>query len=109
MRFIVDANLPDEVSVWLRSIGHEAWHVNELHEVGAADNWIWHEAIGRAAAIITQDGDFSDWCTTRSPAPPLVWIRTGNLRKAQLLERLRASWLRVLNQLNDGHAIVEVR
>ncbi len=109
MKFIIDANLPDEVSVWLRSLGHEAWHVNELHEVGASDDWIWREAISRSAVVITQDGDFANWSATRSPAPPLIWIRTGNIRKSRLMEKMRTNWLRVLNQFNEDTTVVEVR
>lgn len=109
MRFIVDANLPPEIATWLRSLGHEAWHVDELHEVGAADDWIWREALSKQAAIITKDGDFADWSNTRSPAPQLVWLRTGNLRKSLQVNGLKSSWLRVLTQLGDGRAIVEVR
>lgn len=109
MKFILDANLPPSAARWLVGRGHEAWHVLDLALDGAEDGAIWDEALRRGAAIITKDQDFVDLARARQPAPPVVWLRTGNMLKRHQIDHLSRVWLRVLTQLSEGALIIEVR
>lgn len=108
MKFVIDANLPVEVVDWLNSIGHDSVHVSMLG-IENNDGLIWSYAIGTGSVVVTKDSDFADWVRERSPAPRLVWLRTGNLRKKQQLEHLARGWLQVLTRLTEGEQVVEVR
>lgn len=59
MRFIVDAQLPPALAVWLRSRGHAADHVRDLGLAVQADEKIVELAVAVNAIIITKDSDFA--------------------------------------------------
>lgn len=109
MNFLIDAQLPPSIGVWLRSRGHNADHLTELDLLEASDSRIWSEALERGAILITKDRDFADWAITREPAPQIVWVRTGNLRSRVQFERISKAWLGVLAQLTEGAPVVELR
>ena len=94
---------------WLRARGHEAVHVREIGLRHAEDNPIWHEALRTEATIVTKDADFAQWAASRSPAPQIVWLKTGNLKRDAQLSHLGVVWLDVLTRLAAGGAIIEVR
>ena len=58
MKFIVDAQLPPVLAVWLREQGHQAEHVAEVGLRDADDSPIWHYALKQAACVLTKDEDF---------------------------------------------------
>ncbi|AQR62420.1 hypothetical protein BZG35_12780 [Brevundimonas sp. LM2] len=108
MRFVVDANLPPDIADWLRSRGHDAVAVRDLGLRESPDGPIWDAALARGAVVITKDADFAMWALSRDPAPRIVWLRTGNLRRRAQLEHLDKVWLSVLNRLANDAPIVEV-
>ena len=108
MKFVVDANLPVEVVDWLKSIDHESIHVADLG-IQENDGLIWDHALQTGAIVLTKDRDFANWVRGRSPAPRLVWLRTGNLRKKLQMEHLARGWLHVLTRLSEGEQVVEIR
>ena len=110
MTFIVDAQLPVRIAIWLRSRGHDAIHLNELDMKAAGDSAIWALCIEREATVITKDRDFVDrYLSGQRPAPRIVWIRTGNLSRDQQVEHLSRNWLRILTRLGASAPIIEVR
>lgn len=110
MNFLVDAQLSPEIAAWLRSHGHEAAHLSELGLEAATDSSIWALAVDQRAVVITKDRDFFDRAVSgQTPAPPIVWIRTGNLRRREQLEHLTQNWLRILTRLNSADQLIEVR
>ena len=108
MRFIVDAQLPPALAVWLAARGYEASHVLDLHLGNATDRAIWDFALSAAATIITKDEDFAHHASSASSAPAIVWIRFGNVRTPQLLARLNAVWPEVSDALNRGELLIEL-
>jgi predicted nuclease of predicted toxin-antitoxin system len=110
LTFIVDAQLPVRIAIWLRSRGHDAIHLNELDMKAAGDSAIWALCIERQATVITKDRDFVDrYLSGQRPAPRIVWIRTGNLSRDQQVEHLSRNWLRILTRLGASAPIIEVR
>jgi len=76
--------------------------------IRAADSAIWQHARETAAVIVTKDEDFAVMAQLRSPGPPVVWIRFGNTRKAELLRRVAGMWPRVVEALSRGESLIEL-
>ena len=108
MRFVVDAQLPPALSAWLVAQGHEAVHVFNLHMARASDSAIWQHARETSAVIVTKDEDFAVLAQLAAPGPPVIWIRVGNTRKAELLSRVASMWPRVVEALSRGESLVEL-
>ena len=108
MRSVVDAQLPPALAAWLAAQGHEAVHVFDLPLIRAADSAIWQHARETAAVIVTKDEDFAVMAQLRSPGPPVIWIRFGNTRKADLLRRVSDMWPRVVEALSRGESLIEL-
>lgn len=106
MRFLVDAQLPPRLAVWLRDRGHEAEHVTEALSPRASDRDVVDHARSTAAAIITKDGDFLDLLDD-ADAPQLVWIKLGNVTNAQLQAAFKTKWVQVEAALQAGQRTVE--
>lgn len=107
MRFIVDAQLPPALAAWLIAQGHEAVHVFDLDLTRADDGVIWQRAEAMTSVIVTKDEDFAVRAQLR-PGPPVVWIRVGNTRNADLLRRAAALWPRVIEALTRGETLIEL-
>lgn len=76
----------------------------------AGDGSIWLLALEKEAVVITKDRDFPDrYRSGQRPAPPIVWIRTGNLTRDQQVEHLARNWVRILTRLSTPIPIIEVR
>lgn len=108
MRFLVDAQLPPDLSAWLRSKGHEAHHVIELDLAAAPDAAIWTLAIAEMSIIVTKDRDFVDWALARTPKARILWIRFGNIRRDALIARFEAAWPELSDALASDATIIEV-
>lgn len=108
MRFLVDAQLPPSLAATLCEYGHEAVHVSQVLPRNARDPAIWTSALREGFVIVTKDEDFAAWSRLRTPAPPVLWIRLGNLRKAELRAKLAPLLPSLLQRLEAGESLVEV-
>jgi hypothetical protein len=55
--------------------------------------------------IVTKDEDFAIWrIASNAKAPPVVWLRMGNTRRSELLERMEFLLPQVLAGLESGEA-----
>lgn len=108
MRFLVDQQLPPALARWLADQGHDATHVQDHGLAEAEDPEICRHALASAAAVVTKDADFAA-LSRRPEAPPIVWIRFGNARRATLLERMAAILPEIVAALEGGEKLVEVR
>ena len=108
MNFLIDAQLPPGLAVWLRDRGHAAHHLYELGLASATDHEVWARALANSQIVITKDRDFVEWAIVRDPAPQVVWLRIGNLGNRVLIVRLDAVWEQILAEISSGVRIVEV-
>lgn len=101
MRFLVDAQLPPALARWLVERGHRAEHVHDLGMADSPDNAIWEWAERERAIILTKDEDFAIWHDTRGPSGVrIVWLRLGNARKVDLLNRIERLLPQLLERLS---------
>lgn len=108
MKFIIDAQLPPALALFISSLGYEAQHIDDMSVLGASDREIWELAEHISAVIITKDEDFVILRTLNPDGPAVVWIRTGNTRKAVLLAHMERIFPEIIEQLNNGELLVEV-
>ena len=107
LRFIVDAQLPPRLAVWLRARGHEAFHVRELELTDRPDPDIIAKAKEIEAVIVTKDADFMHLTRLESSCS-VVWIRFGNATSGDLLRSLEPIWQEIETALASGQRLVEV-
>ena len=109
MNFLVDAQLPPGLAGWLTEEGHTATHVNEIFLTAAEDPEIWDHALKSSSIIITKDEDFSERLSRTTDGPVVVWLRIGNATNRNLFQWLKPRWESVMQLLEDGNRLVEVR
>jgi predicted nuclease of predicted toxin-antitoxin system len=109
MKYLIDNQLPPALAGHLQTQGLVASHVADFGLEQATDREIWQYAGANGFAIVSKDEDFLHLSATDPSGPPFVWVRLGNCRKAALL----AAFDRVLPQLvqaiDAGDKVVEVR
>jgi predicted nuclease of predicted toxin-antitoxin system len=109
MRFVVDDQLPPALARLLETAGHLAEHVGDVDMTGASDKAIWNYARSVSAVIVTKDRDFSALRSLVPDGPSVVWIRTGNTRKRQLLENFTLALPLLVARLESGDKLVELQ
>jgi predicted nuclease of predicted toxin-antitoxin system len=107
LRFLVDAQLPPALARRIAGLGHQAEHVADCGLATSPDGVIRAHAAGTGAVIVTKDEDFAVHRVLHG-GPAVVWIRTGNIRRAELLRRIEADLGAIVAVLGRGEALVEV-
>lgn len=108
MRFVVDAQLPPALALYLANQGHQAEHVTDVGMEDAEDPAIWNYAKRVGAALITKDEDFAVRIAIDPAGPPIVWIRVGNTTKQALLRWFEPLLPTVEAALKAGEKLVEM-
>lgn len=86
MRFLIDAQLPARLAVFLADAGHHTLHTTAL----PAGNRITDAAVGALAdesdrVVVTKDRDFRDGHILFGSPRQLLVVATGNITNAALL------------------------
>jgi predicted nuclease of predicted toxin-antitoxin system len=85
VRFIVDAQLPRRIAVWLRAAGHDALHTLDLPEGNrTADQSIIELSLRDHRVVVTKDADFVAGFLLRGEPEKLLLVSTGNITNAEL-------------------------
>ena len=86
MKFLVDAQLPRRLAVFLSSAGHGALHTLDLPDRNAtSDRRIAELADQGDRVVVTKDRDFRDGHLLRGSPRRLLIITAGNLANPTLL------------------------
>ena len=59
-------------------------------------------------SFVTKDAEFAEWSRLREPAPAVLWLRIGNLKKVELRAKLVPLWPELLERLQAGETLIEV-
>lgn len=108
LKFIVDENLPQHLTYWIREQGHNATHVDFEGLKRSPDHDIWQWAAANNAVVISKDQDFLNRVQALS-GPRLIWVRSGNTRKNPLMQLFKAFWPSIIDALENGELLVELR
>ena len=109
MKYLIDNQLPPALARHLRSSGLECDHVVDHGLDGDDDRTIWQFAGGNDFAIISKDEDFLDLSTADPAGPPFVWVRLGNCRTPALLSAFDRVLPQLIEALEAGQKVVEIR
>ncbi len=89
MTFLVDAQLPPALALWLGQQGHAAQHVDDI--------------------IVTKDDDFAERTARTTDSPVVIWLRIGNATNRALMIWLTPRWQQITTLLDAGNRLIEVR
>lgn len=108
-RFLIDANLPTALARAIDAAGYPAIHVDDLGKDEDDDITIWRAAADRNEVVISKDADFTMLALTSTNRQAVVWLRMGNTRKQPLIDRMLQVLPDVIQALDNGEHIIEVR
>ena len=109
MKYLIDNQLPPALVRHLRMHGLESSHVAELAMDQASDLAIWQFAANNGFAIVSKDEDFLHLSGADPAGPPFVWVRLGNCRKSELLAAFDRVLPQLLQAIDAGDKVVEIR
>ena len=93
MKFLVDAQLPYGIALFLRDKGFDALHTNDLSDKERTkDSQIRRIATVENRVVITKDYDFVDSYILRKLPKRILIITTGNIKNKQLYDLWRSNW-----------------
>ena len=105
MKFLVDANLPPNLCLWLRDRGHEAEHLIDLNLLTATDSEIWNRGRAEELVIISRDADFYDRALVLGAPPKVLHVAVGNCSNEKLFEILDRGWSNIEASLSAGSLV----
>ena len=108
MKFLIDAQLPVRLKLWLIDNGYDALHTDDLphrnltHDIEIADI-----AEAQNRIVISKDGDFLKLKILQGKPQKLLLITTGNIRNQDLLKLFERNFAVGL-KLFDSYNTVEI-
>jgi predicted nuclease of predicted toxin-antitoxin system len=109
VKFIVDNQLPAALARFLVTRGIDCQHVLDMGLENASDREIWRYACAEDCIVISKDEDFLYLASLPAAGARLIWVRTGNCRRIDLLAIVERVWPRIENALKAGERVIELR
>ncbi len=109
MKFIVDEQLSYKLAKWLRDIGHDAIHADDIpHTAGKlSDVAICKFADKNNRVVITKDEDFWQRYLIIQEPKKLIYVTTGNIKNTDLIFLFDRNIHLLLAQITT-HDVVEI-
>jgi predicted nuclease of predicted toxin-antitoxin system len=108
VKFLVDANLPPRLCVWLRSHRQQAEHLFDRNLLTATDTEIWERGRLESLVIFSKDTDFYDRALLHGVPPQLIHVAVGNCSNDRLFDVLNANWDDIEQALQSGSRLISV-
>lgn len=100
-RILIDENLSPRLAA---ALGPEAMHATAIGE-RMSDVRLWHYAREHGYTILTKDADFFDRLSVEGAPPKVIWVRSGNLPRAELETAIVRQWPVVIQLLENADLI----
>jgi len=108
VKFLVDAQLPYGIALFLRDKGFDVLHTNDLPEKERTpDSQIRRISVSENRIVITKDYDFLDSHILMKIPEKLLIVSTGNIKNRQLFDLWRSNW-RLIVHLFETWNLVEL-
>lgn len=108
MKFLIDAQLPKRLAIWLTDSGHDAIHTLELPRANrTADDEICRVADEEKRIVVTKDDDFVYSFFIKACPGRLLLVSTGNISNNDLLGLFRDQLREILAAFSE-HKFVEL-
>ena len=106
MKFIVDAQLPYGIALFLREKGFDALHTNDLPDKERTkDSQIRSIAVSENRIVITKDSDFVDSHILVNIPEKLLVVTTGNIKNKDLFDLWRNNWELIIHLLENRNMV----
>jgi len=108
VKFLVDAQLPRALSLWLSREGHDSVHTLDLpNRNRTTDREILDLSRREQRTVVTKDTEFLESFILHGQPAKLLLITTGNISNRELLDLLERH-CKPLFHLLQQHAVVEL-
>ncbi|MEM9545849.1 MAG: DUF5615 family PIN-like protein [Bacteroidota bacterium] len=108
MKFIVDAQIPYGLKLWLIDRGHDALHTDDLpNKHFSSDKEIIEFAEKEQRIIISKDSDFYQHNVVRGVPSRLLIITLGNIINKKLFRLFELNFSKIEKYYETGSKIVE--
>jgi len=109
VKFIVDAQLPRTLSLWLVSKGFDSVHTLDLSNGNTSlDKEILELSTKENRVVVSKDSDFLESLIIRSIPQKLLLVKTGNIRNSELL-RIFSENINTVHRMLKRSRMVEIR
>lgn len=106
MKFLIDAQLPRRLALWLVGEGHDATHTLDLPAGNATpDSEVCAVADAQNRIVITKDDDFLYSHLTQAHPERLLLVATGNISNNELLALFRNRIAIVVESFSNHHFV----
>lgn len=109
MKLLVDNQLPIQLSRHLRSWGLDCSHVLDIGLAQSSDAEIWKHAEATNRVVVSKDEDFVFLAKQSGASGRLLWVRLGNCRNDELIAAFDRARTAIVEALNTGQQVIEVR
>ena len=108
MKFIIDAQLPKSLALFLRERGFDVIHTLELpNKNTTTDSEIKFLSIREERVVISKDADFYDSYTAKQEPYKLIYLTVGNLSNEVLLHLFDKNLAHLITIL-DRSSVIEM-
>ena len=110
MKYVVDAQLPRKLAIWIQSKGIEAIHTLDLPDQNETEDLEIIRVVSTddSSIVISKDRDFPEQRIIRGKPKRLLWITTGNIKNKQLLAIFQKEFDHIHNLFCQGTLFIEV-
>jgi predicted nuclease of predicted toxin-antitoxin system len=109
MKFLVDAQLPRRLAIWLRATGFDAVHTLDLPLGNKTPDTIINDiSVNEQRIVITKDADFVDSFLLNGKPYYLLLVSTGNIRNAELETLFQANIEKLREEFDVGAKFIEL-
>ena len=106
MKFLVDAQLPKAVALFLRERGFDAIHTLDLPKKNLTDDLeINRVSLAEQRIVISKDSDFYDTYSAKQEPYKLLYLTTGNISTRDLINLFDRNFLLIVHSLQNGFVI----
>ncbi len=106
MKFLVDAQLPRRMALWLAEAGHDATHTLDLPAGNrTTDAAVIAYAVEEQRIVVTKDDDFVQSFLLNGQPPSLLLVATGNITNAELESLVKRNFARIKAAFAQHHFV----
>jgi len=103
MKYLINENLPEDISLWNVS---DFVHAKTLG-AHVDDGQIWNYAKERSLTIVSKGTDFSNRILVSNPPPRVIHMPIGNMKFHAFQAFITAYWPEILT-ISESHKLVNV-
>jgi predicted nuclease of predicted toxin-antitoxin system len=108
LRFLLDMGIAAKVALWLKTLDHDAIHLNDEGLFQLQDKQIIEKAVQEKRIILTSDMDFGHILSLNHiSSVSVIQFRTSDFTPNNIIAKLELLFIKFANQL-DGEFIITV-